>query len=201
MAKYGYVRVSTKGQENGNGIAAQKEAVINHGAEKDMIFVDVYTGAKTDRPELTRLLGLLHRGDTLIVSKLDRIARSCVDGVQLIDSLVKQGIVIDIMNIGVFDNRPANRFQLQVMFAMAEFERDLIRERLMEGKAIAKQSPDFTEGRPPKWSRKQYNHAMKLLTRHSFKEVADITGIPIPTLKAEKRKRKDMELKLGLEII
>ena len=158
---------------------------------------DIYTGAmsKGERPELTRLMGLLQRGDTLIIPKLDRVSRSVEAGAKFIRELVEKGVTIDVLNIGVFDNRPANKFQLHVILAMAEFERDLIRERLQEGKAIARQAPDYTEGRPPKWTSKQCNHAMKLLKQHSYKEVAEITGIPVPTLKVERRRRKDAELK------
>ena len=193
---YGYLRVSTRGQEtNGNGLQAQREAVISHGADPDLIFQDVFTGVKCDRPELNKLLEILNQSDILIVSKLDRIARSVTEGVAVIEKLVEKGATINILNMGIFDNRPANRLQLHIMLAMAEFERELIRERLQEGKSIAKQNIDYREGRPPKWTRKQYNYAMKLLMQHSYKEVAEITGIPVPTLKVERRRQKDAELK------
>jgi len=199
---YGYLRVSTRGQEtNGNGLQAQREAVTLHGADPDLIFQDVFTGVKCDRPNLNKLLEVLERGDTLIASKLDRIARSVTEGVAVVEALVEKGVTINILNMGIFDNRPANRLQLHIMLAMAEFERELIKERLQEGKAIARQSVGYTEGRPPKWTRKQYNHAMTLLKQHSYKEVAEITGIPMPTLKVERRRRKDAELKAELEMI
>ena len=195
---YGYLRVSTRSQEtNGNGLQAQREAVISHGADPDLIFQDVFTGVKCDRPELNKLLEILKQSDTLIVSKLDRAARNVTEGVAVIEKLVEKGVTINILNMGIFDNRPANRLQLHIMLAMAEFERELIKERLQEGKAIAKQNIDYKEGRPPKWTSKQYNHAMKLLKQHSYKEVAEITGISGPTLKVERRRRKDAELKNG----
>ena len=198
---YGYIRVSTKGQASGNSLQAQREAVISQGADSDLIFQDVFTGVKCDRPELNKLLSALELGDTLIVAKLDRMARNVSQGVAVIEELVKKGITINIMNMGIFDNRPANRFQLQIMLAMAEFERELIRERMQEGKAIARQKEGYKEGRPTKWTRKQYDHGMKLLKQHSYKEVAEITGIPVPTLKVENRRRKDAELKTELKII
>lgn len=76
------------------------------------------------------------------------------------------------------------------MLAFAEFERDMIVERTQEGKAIAKQNPDFREGRPMKFTKKQMNHAMSLLDNHSFKQVAEITGISMSTLKRESARRK-----------
>jgi len=84
---------------------------------------------------------------------------------------------------------------------MAEFERELIRERMQEERAIARQKEGYREGRKPKWTNKQYNHAIKLLEQQTYKEVAEITGIPVPTLKVEKRRRKDAELKTELQII
>ena len=200
---YGYCRVSTKSQEkSGYGLGAQRESVISQGADPELIFQDVFTGAKCDRPELNKLLSMLEIGDTLIVAKLDRMARNVSQGVAVIEELVQKGVTINILNMGIFDNRPANRFQLQIMFAMAEFERELIRERMQEGKAIARQNNiDYQEGRPKKWTSKQYNHAMKLLEQQTYKEVAEITGIPAPTLKVERRRRKDAELKTELKII
>jgi len=198
---YGYIRVSTKGQASGNSLQAQKEAVIAHGADPDLIFEDVFTGAKCDRPELNKLLSVLEESDSLIIPKLDRMARNVSQGVATIEELVAKGVTINILNIGTFNNSPSNRFQLQIMLAMAEFERELIRERMQEGKAIARQKEGYREGRKPKWSIKQYSHAMELLSQLSFKQVAEITGIPIPTLKAERRKRKDAELKTELKII
>jgi len=199
---YGYLRVSTRGQEkSGNGLQAQRETVILQGADPDLVYQDVFTGVKCDRPELNKLLEVLEQGDTLIASKLDRVARSVIQGVAVIEKLVQKGVTINILNMGIFDNRPANRFQLQIMLAMAEFERELIRERMQEGKAVARQKEGYREGRKPKWNIKQYNHAMNLLQNHSYKEVAEITGIPIPTLKVERRKRKDAELKAEQKII
>jgi len=198
---YGYIRVSTKGQASGNSLQAQKEAVIAHGADPDLIFEDVFTGAKCDRPELKKLLSVLEESDTLIIPKLDRMARNVSQGVAVIEELVQKGVTINILNMGIFDNRPANRFQLQIMLAMAEFERVLILERMAEGKAVARLKEGYREGRPKKWKSKQYNHAMKLLEQQTYKDVAEITGIPVPTLKAERRRRKDAELKAEQKII
>ena len=75
------------------------------------------------------------------------------------------------------------------MLAFAEFERDMIVERTSEGKAIAKQNPDFKEGRPPKYSRAQLNHAMELLEKYSYKQVGEMTGIGKSTLNRERKKR------------
>ena len=178
---YGYARVSTKGQaKDGNSLEAQEKALRESGANE--IYVDAFTGTKTDRPEFDKLMDKIQKGDTLIVTKVDRFARSMTQGSELVSDLVEKGIKVYILNIGVMDNTPSSKLIRNVFFAFAEFERDMIVERTMEGKAIAKQNPDFREGRPKKYSRKQIEHALELLESNSYKQVEDMTGISKSTL-------------------
>ena len=185
---YGYARVSTKGQaKDGNSLEAQEKALRESGANE--IYVDAFTGTKTDRPEFDKLMNKIQKGDTLIVTKLDRFARSMSQGSELVSDLIERGIKVYILNIGVMDNTPSSKLIRNVFFAFAEFERDMIVERTMEGKAIAKQNPDFREGRPKKYSRKQIEHALELLDNNSYKQVEDFTGISESTLIRAKKKR------------
>ena len=185
---YGYARVSTKGQaKDGNSLDAQEKALRESGANE--IYVDAFTGTKTDRPEFDKLMNKIQKGDTLIVTKLDRFARSMSQGSELVSDLIERGIKVYILNIGVMDNTPSSKLIRNVFFAFAEFERDMIVERTMEGKAIAKQNPDFREGRPKKYSRKQIEHALELLDSNSYKQVDDLTGISKSTLIRAKKKR------------
>lgn len=185
---YGYARVSTKGQaKDGNSLEAQEKALKESGASE--IYVDAFTGTKTDRPEFDKLMDKIQKGDTLIVTKLDRFARSMTQGSELVSDLIEKGIKVYILNIGVMDNTPSSKLIRNVFFAFAEFERDMIVERTMEGKAIAKQNPDFREGRPQKYSRKQIEHALELLDSNSYKQVEDMTGISKSTLIRAKKKR------------
>lgn len=185
---YGYARVSTKGQaKDGNSLEAQEKALRESGANE--IYVDAFTGTKTDRPEFDKLMDKIQKGDTLIVTKLDRFAKSMTQGSELVSDLIEKGIKVYILNIGVMDNTPSSKLIRNVFFAFAEFERDMIVERTMEGKAIAKQNPDFREGRPRKYSRKQIEHALELLESNSYKQVEDMTGISKRTLIRAKKKR------------
>ncbi len=185
---YGYARVSTKGQaKDGNSLEAQEKTLKESGASE--IYVDAFTGTKTDRPEFDKLMDKIQKGDTLIVTKLDRFARSMTQGSELVSDLIEKGIKVYILNIGVMDNTPSSKLIRNVFFAFAEFERDMIVERTMEGKAIAKQNPDFREGRPKKYSRKQIEHALELLDSNSYKQVEDMTGISKSTLIRAKKKR------------
>lgn len=185
---YGYARVSTKGQaKDGNSLEAQEKALKEAGATK--IYTDAFTGTKTDRPEFDKLMNKLQSGDTLIVTKLDRFARSMSQGSELVSELIDKGIKVYILNIGIMDNTPSSKLIRNVFFAFAEFERDMIVERTQEGKTIAKQNPDFKEGRPKKYSKKQVEHALELLENHSYKQVEDLTGISKSTLIRAKRDR------------
>lgn len=178
---FGYARVSTKTQaRDGNSLESQEKALREAGATK--IYTDAFTGTKTDRPEFDKLLAEIKAGDTLVVTKLDRFARSMSQGSQLVSELIDRGIRVYILNIGVLDNTPASKLIRNVFFAFAEFERDMIVERTQEGKAVAKQNPEFREGRPKKYSKKQVEHALELLRDHSYKQVEDLTGISKSTL-------------------
>ena len=177
----GYGRVSTRGQaRDGNSLEYQKEALCAAGAEK--FYFDTYTGKVTDRPELDKMLKVLKNGDTLVVTKLDRIARSVVGGSELINELNDKGVSVHILNMGVIDSTPTGKLLRNVMLSFAEFERDMIVQRTQEGKAIAKKKPDYREGRPKKYTKKQLEHAMELKKTHSYKQVAEMTGISESTL-------------------
>ena len=185
---YGYARVSTKGQaKDGNSLEVQENALRAAGAVE--IYVDAFTGTKTDRPEFEKLMKQLKTGDTLIVTKLDRFARSMTQGSELVTDLIEKGIKVNILNIGMMDNTPSSKLIRNIFFSFAEFERDMIVERTQEGKTIAKQNPDFKEGRPKKYSKKQIEHALELLENHSYKQVEDLTGISKSTLIRAKRDR------------
>lgn len=186
---YGYARVSTQTQKkDGNSLEGQVQRLKEHGAEK--IYQDAFTGTKTHRPQLDILLNEIQSGDTLLVTKLDRIARSSSEGAALISALLDKGIIVHVLNMGIIDNTPTGKLTWQIFLAFAEFERDMIVERTTEGKAIARQNPSFKEGRPRKYSDAQINHAMELLKTHSKKQVSEMTGISTATLARNKSKFK-----------
>lgn len=144
---YGYERVSTKGQaKDGNSLEVQEKQLRENGAT--VIFRESYTGTKRHRPELDKLMSVLKEGDTLVVTKLDRIARSTVHGINIIEDLLNKGVTIHILNMGKFDTSPAGKLMRTIFLAFAEFERDMIVERTSEGKEICRENnPDWREGR------------------------------------------------------
>ena len=182
---YGYARVSTQCQaRDGNSLDAQKSALREAGATE--IYADEFTGTKTDRPELNKLLEKIAPGDTLIFTKLDRVARNLTQGIELIEKLAEKQIKVHVLNIGIIDESPAGKLIRNVMLAFSEFERDMIVQRTKEGKAIARTDPNFKEGRPKnpkKYSVAQINHARELLKTNTYANVVAMTGISRSTLK------------------
>lgn len=186
---YGYARVSTPRQEHsGNSLDAQCKQLRHAGAQD--IRQDVFTGTKSERPALVKLLEELQQGDTLLVTKLDRLGRSILQVNQIISNLIDQNITVHVLNIGIMDNTPTGRLIRNIFLAIAEFERDMIIERTAEGKAIARLNPNYREGRRPKFMQSQLDHAMELLETHTYKEVAAMTGISTATLGRESRRRR-----------
>lgn len=193
---YGYARVSTSAQaKDGNSLEDQKQKLIAAGASE--IIEEHYTGTTTNRPELSKLIEKLKDGDTIVVTKLDRFARSAGQGVQLIQELIGRGVSVNVLNMGLMDNKPASKLMITMMLAFAEFERDMIVERTQEGKRIAKGRSGFKEGRP-RLSKTQTDYAMELLARGmSYKEVSEKLGISKSTLVRRRRERKALESARG----
>ncbi|WP_077308694.1 recombinase family protein [Terribacillus halophilus] len=185
--KYGYARVSTVNQD----LAGQIKSLEKEGCEK--IYSEKFTGTKADRPQFKELLSVLESGDTLVVTKLDRFARSAGDAIETVKGLFEKGVRVHVLNMGLVENTPTGRLIFNIMSSFAEFERDMIVERTQEGKAIAKQREDFREGRPNKYSQKQVAHALQLLESHSYKEVENMTGISKSTLIRAKKKVADRQ--------
>ena len=179
--KYGYARVSTRHQDLEGQLRQLEEERC------DKIFFEKITGTKSDRPEFQKLLQTVQAGDTLVVTKLDRFARSTQDALNTIKILFEKGVRINVLNLGVIENTSTGRLIFTIFSAFADFERDLIVERTQEGKEIAKQRPGFKEGRPKKFSKQQLALAMQLLETHSYSEVEKMTGISKSTLTRHRR--------------
>ena len=192
-AVYGYARVSTYGQAaHGNSLEEQKRQLRAAGAEE--VFADVFTGKTTERPELQRLVERLNKGDTLIVTKLDRLGRSVAQASALITKLIDAEITVNVLNVGVLSNDSVSTLLRNILLSFAQFERDMIVERTQEGRAVARQREGYREGRPKKFGKAQVEHAMELLNSYSYKQVAEMTGISKATLVRERKKRREEKL-------
>lgn len=192
---YGYARVSTSKQELANQMNTLKE----NGAEE--IYSEKYTGTKkNERQELSKLLECVQPGDEVLVTKIDRLARSITDLRELVDGFLSRGVSVtflkDNMSFKAHEKSSAMQtLMLNMLGSFAEFERDLIVSRTSEGKAYAKaNNPNFKEGRPARKLTKQYLHAIELMNTHTMKEVEQMTKISRSTLFRIKRQYQDEQL-------
>lgn len=190
---YGYARVSTAKQaKNGNSLQEQKDALMDAGAQT--IVSDAYTGTKMDRPQLSKLLKQLQAGDKLIVTKLDRLARTATEGGALVKELQEKGVTIHILNMGVADDTPMGNLMVNMLLAFAQFERDMIVERTQAGRATARANGVRVDGRPKKFTAKQLDDAIAMLKDHTYTEVERQLRISKSTLIREIRRRKVMDI-------
>ena len=190
--EFGYVRVSSKSQAENNSLAEQEQAILEKYPSAE-IHREVFTAAKdfNNRVVFNELVDRLVSADVLVVCKMDRFCRNVREGLDIIEHLMDKGIKIDILNLGVIDNSPIGRLLYTVLLAFAEFERNMIVERTQAGRELARQKDGYIEGRPRKFSNTQLTLAMQLLENHSYKQVADMTGISKSTLQREKKKTVD----------
>lgn len=190
---YGYCRVSSKGQLDNNSFEQQEREILNK-YENAVIIKEQFTGTTTDRPKFNELIESLQENDILVVSKLDRLARNTVEGIEIVEKLFKKGVSVHVLNVGLLENTTMGRFFLTTLLAVAEMERNTIIERTQNGKAIAKTKPGFKEGRPQKYTKKQLNNALSMLSVNggdkSYNEVAELLGISKSTLIRENNRRK-----------
>ena len=167
----GYARVST----NDQNLSGQLDALKKAGAAR--IYREKISGAKADRPELGRLMRGLERGDILVVTRLDRLARSTRDLLNVLDSVSKAGAAFKSLADAWADTTtPHGRLMLTVLGGLAEFERELIRARTGEGRRRAKEA-GVRFGRP------------RLLSPHQQAEVLKrrANGEPLSLLAASYR--------------
>ncbi len=184
---FGYARVSTATQgRDGNSLEEQVAALTAYGCQE--IVQEAFTGKTMERPQFQALLTRLTAQDTLVVTKLDRFARTAIDGVQTVRTLFDRGVRVHILNMGLIENTLTGNLILTVMLAFAEYERGMIVERTQTGKSIARMNPDFKDGRPPKYTDAQIRLALELLEAgNSYGLVQKMTGISKSTLIRAKR--------------
>lgn len=182
--RIGYARVSTKLQD----LTIQINELNKEGCEK--IYKDKFTGTIKNRPEFNKLLEVLKAGDTLIITKLDRLGRSAKDAIEIIEDLFNREIKVHILNMGLMEDTPTGRLIFKIMTSFAEFERDMIVERTQAGLELARQDPNFKEGRPRVYSDADIESAIKDKKTMSYKQVTEKTGISKPTLYRAITKKK-----------
>ena len=178
--KIGYARVSTAAQD----LTAQRDALAALGVETKRIYVDHgMTGTNRDRPGLREALAACRTGDTLVVTKLDRLARSVPDARDIVDELTARGVKLNIGGSLHDPTDPVGRLLFTTLSMIAEFEADLARARTREGMAVAR-AKGRLKGKPPKLSARQEAHLAGLYHagEHTVSELEELFGITRSTV-------------------
>lgn len=175
MATIGYARVSTEDQH----LTAQIEQLTAVGC--DRIYKEKVSGVKRDRPELTAMLDYVREGDTVVCCKLDRIARSTVHLLEIVETLEKKGVAFKVLNLGMDTTTPTGKLMVTMLGAIATFEREMMLERQREGIATAKEKGVYT-GRKPT-ARAKTADVLRLLEQGMGKQaIADTLGIGVASV-------------------
>jgi DNA invertase Pin-like site-specific DNA recombinase len=173
----GYARVSTDDQK----LNLQQDALHTAGCEK--IFEDYISGARATRPGLTSALEMARSGDTLVVWRLDRLGRSLKDLIQLTETLKQRSIGLQSLQESIDTTTSSGQLIFHLFGALAEFERNLIRERTNAG-LVAARARGRLGGRPKALDLNKRQLAVKLYNdrQHSIDEICQMMGISKPTL-------------------
>jgi DNA invertase Pin-like site-specific DNA recombinase len=176
----GYARCSTDKQD----LAAQRQLLLDLAVPTERIYLDRgMTGTNRRRPGLDQALAAVRGGDTLVVPKLDRLARSVPDARDIGDSLVDRGVRLSLGGAIYDPADPMGKMFFNILATFAEFEVDLLRMRTREGMAIARANGKL-KGKPPKLSTRQQKHLVDLhdAGEHSIADLAELFTVSRATV-------------------
>ena len=177
MAIVGYARVSTRGQK----LDAQLKALCEAGVTDNHLFKEKASGSSKDRPQLEAMQKHVRKGDTVVVTKLDRIARSTKHLLQIAETLEEKSVTFRILNLNLDTSTATGRMMLTMLGAIAQFERELMLERQAEGFEIAKAKGKI-KGRP-KTAQKKAPEARSLASQGlTRQQIADQLGIGVASV-------------------
>ena len=180
MTFIGYARCSTDKQD----LAAQQAALVQLGVAPDRVYTDHgLTGTHRSRPGLAQALAAVRSGDTLVVPKLDRLARSVPDARDIADSLVARGVKLAIGTTVYDPADPMGKMFFNILATFAEFEVDLIRMRTREGMAVARAKGKL-RGKQPKLSSKQQKELCRMYDTggYSISDLAELFSVSRATV-------------------
>ena len=188
--KFGYARVSGLSQD----LAQQKEQLVKKGVDEDNIYAEKFTGTTEQRPKWQKLNKQLRKDDEVVFTKVDRIGRSVKVAVDIVNDLLDKGVKVYIIQLNGYVNKQdaMGKMLFNFLTIMAEFEHDMIVDRLAQGKAYAKDhNPNYHEGRPKRRITNRYRKIYELSKEHSIKETAEISGVSESTVKRIRKQIRD----------
>ena len=174
--RIGYGRVSTSDQN----VESQKDALLKAGV--DQIFLDTFTGTKSSRPELDRMKDVLREGDTIVITRLDRLGRSTKDLLNLVSDLKDQGVNLEVIEQSINTSTPEGKLFFTLVASFAEFEREIMRARTIDGLNSAR-ARGRVGGRKPAMSKAKIATAKQMYADGQYvKEIAEVLGVSRPTI-------------------
>lgn len=188
--KFGYARVCGLSQD----LAQQKEQLVKNGVDEDNIYAEKFTGTTEQRPKWQKLNKQLRKDDEVVFTKVDRIGRSVKVAVDIVNDLLDKGVKVYIIQLNGYVNKQdaMGKMLFNFLTIMAEFEHDMIVDRLAQGKAYAKaHNPNYHEGRPKRRITNRYRKIYELSKEHSIKETAEISGVSESTVKRIRKQIRD----------
>lgn len=188
--KFGYARVSSLSQD----LAQQKEQLVKNGVDENNIYAEKFTGTTEQRPKWQKLNKQLRKDDEVVFTKVDRIGRSVKVAVDIVNDLLDKGVKVYIIQLNGYVNKQdaMGKMLFNFLTIMAEFEHDMIVDRLAQGKAYAKaHNPNYHEGRPKRRITNRYRKIYELSKEHSIKETAEISGVSESTVKRIRKQIRD----------
>ena len=175
--RLGYGRVSTEDQN----LEAQQDALKGAGADK--VFIEKITGTKASRPELDKLREQMRKGDTLVITRLDRLGRSTKDLLAISSELEEKGVELEVLEQNINTKTPEGKLFFTMIAAMAEFEHSMMVARTKDGLAAAR-ARGRLGGRKPKLTELQKKQVRKLYEerKETVREIAAGFNITPPTV-------------------
>lgn len=174
--RIGYGRISTSDQK----VASQEDAL--KAAKVDKLFIDTFTGTKAARPQLDKMKEQLRSGDTLVITRLDRLGRSTKDLLNLVSELEDLGVNLEVIEQRINTSTPDGKLFFTMIAAFAEFEREIMRARTMDGLAAARARGKIG-GRKPKMTPAKVKTAVSMYEKGlAITEISDAIGVSRPTI-------------------
>jgi DNA invertase Pin-like site-specific DNA recombinase len=174
--RLGYGRVSTADQNPDS----QKDALQKAGV--DQVFLDTFTGTKSSRPQLDKMKDQLRSGDTIVITRLDRLGRSTKDLLNLVSDLQELGVNLEVLEQNINTSSPEGKLFFTLVASFAEFEREIMRARTIDGLAAAR-ARGRVGGRKPAMTQSKVAMAKKMYEEGRYvKEIAEVLGVSRPTI-------------------
>lgn len=174
--RIGYGRVSTSDQNPDS----QRDALLRVGV--DELFIDTFTGTKSNRPELDKLRAMLRSGDTIVITRLDRLGRSTKDLLVLVSDLQELGVNLEVIEQSINTLTPEGKLFFTLVASFAEFEREIMRARTMDGLAAAR-ARGRVGGRKPVMTPAKTETARQMYAAGKYvKDIAEVLGVSRPTV-------------------